>query len=144
MSSRESALLVAFVALFVAIGLWAWLSLGEDSNPLDYPVPQQVVNDGPFSPGGVVEIFGIKCNVSDQPVHITGSSFWKKQGDGSPQNVISHFSGSRVLEPKCIEQVFENVLPENMPSGFWRLEGEDCVDGKRFCAAYFSDTFEVE
>jgi hypothetical protein len=93
---------------------------GSDSEPLydplgDYPVQivtaQEILDDGTKAVvlSHAVEVEGVKCNDSSEPVPISGSITW--QSVDPRGSVIQTGDGERTAEPGCTTTVFQNSIP---------------------------------
>lgn len=132
----------AVIALLIAD---LYLRLHEPRNPLNYPVPQPVLSQGPLKTGDAFNRFVTKCNDSKESITVRGGDthFFRLDASGIVLNTQATSASYIVLAgSECITRSFSSPLPV-LESGTWRLQGQDCVEGTKHCRSWFTGSFQV-
>ena len=122
----------------------------RETNPLDYEIPQQILNTHTFHVGDTITVRGVKCNAWDEAIAIEGQgSFYRRTDIGGTESglVISSPPGVAplILGPKeCSDRTFISTLPALAP-GKWVRTGIDCTldTVTRWCRSWKTEEFEV-
>lgn len=102
------------IAVLVALLAWlAWLVVTDDDlwNPLgEYPI--QIVAELEQELGGDVEVTGIKCNNTDEPVTVRGSLSWRSVDPAGTTVLVGEGVADR--QPGCVATTFVNPQPDEV------------------------------
>lgn len=114
----------AYVVAAATLGIaWFW----PDSEPYEplgnYSNPQQIISEKTVPVGGSIMVTARKCNLSDEPVSVTGTAYFRREE--SATRYVGLFTGTKVFEPGCITRDFENQLPPAVTPGTWVIAGWD-------------------
>lgn len=135
--------IIAAIVLGVTFLTMLWS--GNDSfAPLgDYNTPQLILSSKTVSVGGYILVKGTKCNLSDKPVSVVGTAYFRQEN--SETKYVGLFTGTRILEPGCITKIFRNNLPPEVTPGTWILCGYDEVrEGSKVqTITWKTESFEV-
>ena len=130
---------ILLLALLAVLGYEVYQHTRPEDNPLRYPVPQQIQGSATIKAGDPLIVKAQKCNDSDGPVLVEGTSWWKRR---DAAGLVPYITGQRVADSGCQDFTFTNVTPTTLAPGTWRLEGRDCIK-PNVCALWFSKDFQV-
>ena len=139
----RASLWVAVTALMLSIAaIFAYSNLIEKPflsyKNLPFPVDQKVVQ------GQTAMAVGTRCNSSDQVERYTSKRQLKRENSSQPTLFLPDMEVS--VEPGCHPvQTRSNVIPDDLPPGFYRFMGTATVHGliKDHVVAWNTDVFEV-
>ena len=135
---------LCMVLLALSLGLTAYSLRHEPANPLRYSHPQMIIGSHTLHRGEEFNVYRQKCNDSDVAVSVLLiSSDWRLlNGGGTPYRV-----GNVPLSigpHECNERTGVNMIPSDLPFGWYVLEGLDCiVPAKVICVSWKTELFEV-
>lgn len=108
--------------LLAVIGLFACYMLTRPGryDPFGEFTEQTIVGSRSVPQGGVLQVRATKCYRPNggHLIPVKGASYWVSIDP-------PHLTGGTAREARCYTTVFENRVPDDLPAGRWRLEGQE-------------------